>query len=276
MPSGSGAVGERHPLHYVQLFSLEFQPACNLAHVHTLCPASLPHRYDGLHCDRRLDDETILQLAEAAYLKYDFAGLICWHGYNEPLLDHRRMFALMGQIRERVPQARFLLWTNGMRLPDDLTPFAAFSEIQVTDYGGEYAPSAEKLARLREVCPNTDVNPGHLDTRLSWPGTYRDERCTKPLNELIVDVYGNFHICCFDWQGKASPGNVYRDGIDACFAKWAGMVPAIVRWPLDLSAPALCQRCPYRHARLPGFSKTIRRWAKAWVLAQDDTRAEGA
>jgi len=256
-------------LSLVQLVSIEFHAACNLAAAHDACPTARADRYAGVVKDRTLDDDTIVDLAARLAQDYGFRGLFCWHAYNEPLVQMGRMFGLMGRISAEVPDARYLLWTNGTLLPEDCRSFSRFSNIQVSDYGGADSPRPERLQALRAACPQVVVKPGVLDGRCEWTPTLKPLRCTKPLVELLVDVYGNVLLCCFDWRGQASPGNLFRDGLEACMARWEEMLPEIVAWPVSGRAPALCQRCPFRASRMSTFDKHARHRAHVWMAQQE-------
>jgi hypothetical protein len=236
----------------LQLLSFEISDRCNLASAHSRCPCHLGlARYSHLDTSHLLDDATIIETARRFYREFGFRGMIAWHYYNEPLLQAERMFGLIARIRCAVPESRFLLWTNGTLLPADCSAFAAFAEIHVTDYGGANPP--RNLDALRATCPRVIVERGNLDGRLAGLGEPADNPCKRPYTEFGVDAYGNCHLCCVDWRGLASQGNVLRDGLDACVSKWAAMAGAVCGDRMTAEAPEACRRCPRRYGAMSGF-----------------------
>lgn len=239
----------------LQLLILEVGESCPLAHLHLKCPAHLgTDRYERLDCSHLLDDDTIVATARSFYRDRGFTGLIGWHYYCEPLLYAERMFGLMARIRRAVPLSRFLLWTNGTLIPSDpvaLAQFALFERVVISDYGDEYSPRVGQLGR---VCPSITVIPAHLDERRQELGQPSDATCQRPYTEFIVDCFGNVHLCCIDWRGLASPGNVLRDGLDSCVVKWRDTAAGIVCTPMAPNAPEACRRCPMRFAERSNFA----------------------
>ena len=188
-------------------------------------------------------------------------------------MQTERMFRLIDRIHAQAPSARFLLWTNGTLLPEDVSGFSRFAIVQITDYGSVHTPDPARVAALRRVGPKVNVNPAKTDGRLIWPTTgVRPLQCVMPFKELLIDAHGNLTLCCYDWRGQASPGNVLRDGLDACLERWATMAEAVLAWPISPAAPALCQTCPYRWDRIPRFSLGVKRAAKAWIAQQEVAR----
>lgn len=237
----------------VQLLIFEVGEECNLAHLHTKCPSHLGRgRYDRLDCKRPLDDQTIIDTAKRFYGEFGFSGLVGWHYYNEPCLQLERMRGLAARIKRTVPQARFLLWTNGTLLPDNAARIDWCDTIRVTDYGGAHAP--HNLGCARAACGRVVVQPAHLDARMQGLGQASDRPCLRPYTEFILDCYGNVHLCCIDWRGLASPGNVLRDGLDECVNRWRQAAQRITSDPMQSDAPEACRCCPMRFGSRSNFT----------------------
>ena len=111
------------------------------------------------------------------------------------------------------------------------------------------------------------VNDAKLDKRMRGPGPDRADRgCLYPFSDLAIDHFGNVRLCCFDWQGLASPGNIFRDGLAGCLANWERTVRAIAQSPMAPDAPAVCRTC--RHSRFQTLGRTdlpAREAAKRWL-----------
>jgi hypothetical protein len=75
----------------------------------------------------------------------------------------------------------------------------------------------------------------------------RQAACIRPRFELNIDHYGHGHICCGDWRGEMSFGNIKTDSYDAFLRAWYA-----VRDPL---AALLNPITPESYERLPAICK---------------------
>ena len=235
-----------------QLLSIEIGEGCNLAKEHTECPSAHPNRYRHLDTSRKMTDNMIVEIVRRMYRDFGFRGLVAWHYYNEPLCQRKRMFRLMDRLAVEVPEARFCLWTNGTLLPRDLKPFAAFEQIVVTDYG---SLNARRITSLIAANPNVQVCRWGLDNRLDMEGDVSRGGCGRMFTEFVIDTYGNVHLCCYDWQGLGSPGNVHTRSLDDLVTRWQRTRDAVAMQPMMGGAPAVCHRCKMKSA---GVSRLLR------------------
>lgn len=241
-------------LSLIQILEFELSPACNLGRQHTKCPNRNPARWQTLNTTLTLDADTIVRTAVRAYREFGFTGLVGWIYYNEPLLEMDRMFDCMRRIRAEAPQARFILWTNGTLLPDDCSRFVEFEQIVVSMYQDlpDQADYADKLRRLQDACPWTCFRPTSadaLDDRLcAFAPLREDAPCLRPFVEFTVDAHGNVHLCCYDWRGEASPGNILISGLDRVLDRHAEMLAAIAGQRMTEFAPKACRACGHRWA----------------------------
>jgi hypothetical protein len=227
-----------------QFLIFELGRQCNLGAIHTACPNLHKDRF--AESIRELDDETILRIARDVYWDHGFRGLVGWHYYNEPLLQQERMFRLMDAIKWECPQAGFILWTNGTRLPADCAEFAKFDQIHITDYSADGRPP-RNLPYLQAAAPRAQIHRWTLDQRLHMLGETQNTRpCLRPFTEFIVDYSGRVHICCYDWRGLASPGSVYDCTTAEIVAKWQAMRDSVVGERMAVDAPEACRRCTMR------------------------------
>jgi len=107
---------------YTQFCSFEISDVCNRGREHTACPNMHPDRWKFSAGKRPMTDDQIIAVAEAMHAG-GFTGCFAWHHYCEPLTRWPRLRDVIARIRVRVPSARFLLWTNGDLIPDDLSEF---------------------------------------------------------------------------------------------------------------------------------------------------------
>ncbi|HUS38545.1 MAG TPA: SPASM domain-containing protein [Pirellulales bacterium] len=235
------------PLRTLQMIEFELGSACNLGHMHPECPNLHPERYGNLDVSRELDDDTIISAAVDAYENLGFTGLVGWIYYNEPLLEADRMFHLMREIKWRAPRARFILWTNGMMIPDDCERYRDFSQIVVSEYNSASRRGFDRLISHgidAKLLPNAKMDDRLVNIEPTAPGN--TEPCLRPFVELIIDNHGNSHLCCYDWQGKGTFGNIFDTPFAEIAATWRNQLPHIVGPQMDESAPGVCRACGHR------------------------------
>ncbi|MCK5439188.1 MAG: SPASM domain-containing protein, partial [Gemmatimonadetes bacterium] len=117
--------------------------------------------------------------------------------------------------------------------------------------------------------PGAVVYHWTLDSRLDITGPEHTGPCARPFVEFTIDCYGNVKLCCFDWQGLGSLGNVYTHGLDELVKKWQQIRRDICGEKMTDGAPAVCRTCRKRHAAvLPMLGK------EAWLpeIVEDAVR----
>lgn len=210
---------------------LELGTQCNLGQLHDKCPNQHPDRYKHVDTSRAMSDDTIVDTAVAMIQKHGFRGLIGWHFYNETTLSLDRMFRLMSRIQVLESSARFVLWTNGTLIQQDCSEYEQFAEIHVTDYGLDSIPCLSN--RLHGMKGAVHVHRWPLDDRLTATGNEpgrpeSDEPCCRMFTELIFDYYGNVHLCCYDWRGLGSPGNIHYNTVESIVKRWQATRRAMI------------------------------------------------
>jgi hypothetical protein len=216
--------------------------------VHHECPNKHPERYGTLDTSRELDDDSIVRCAVQAYQELGFTGMVGWIYYNEPLLQAERMFTLMDRIKAAEPRAKFILWTNGMLIPADCDQYRQFSEIVVSGYNDDSKRGVERLHAWK-INVRWVEKPGLDDRLVQLEPKDPQQPCLRPFTEFIIDAYGNTHICCYDWQGKATLGNVLVGDFATMVADWRKRLPEIAGERMTDKAPAFCQDCGHRWER---------------------------
>lgn len=228
-------------MRYTQMFMLEMGHVCNLAQEHSdSCPLATRVRQqtgDPLTFGQRVD------LGVAVYEQYGFRGLIGFHFYNEPMLRAGEMFAIMQCIRQRVPAARFILWTNGTITPED-ERMRLFDRIVCSNYRDDTTLDAYYRRYVAKVQVNPANGNWQFDGRLAdWRANpINHAPCFRPLIEFIVDDWGNGRMCCQDWRGDIPLGNVRDEGgLTAMLRERCRRMEEICGMPSF--APERCQRC---------------------------------
>lgn len=167
--------------------------------------------------------EIVRQLEEINY-----AGRFTTFSNNEPLLDER-MIELNRYARERLPKARFHLYTNGTLLT--LDKFVALTEIldeliidnyqqelklikpcvQIVEYCDKHPELKKKVTIvLRKPQEILTSRGGHAPNR-SHVASYGKERCLLPFKQMIIRPDGKVSLCCNDALGKYTLGDVSRE-----------------------------------------------------------------
>lgn len=242
-----------------QCLIFELSPICNLGEAHrAACPNRSPERWAGIVPGAMLSDDRIVEIATAMHRDYGFRGFVGWHYYNEPLATIGRMFSLMLRIRDEVPVSRFLLWTNGLLLPEAWPWRVDFDLAYVTWYPGH--PPAN-LDVLRDNCLDVRVVPANFDRRLAAPSEGDLSPCTRMLFEFAIDCYGFVHPCCWAWRGRDTIGNVITEPLGDVVARWQETRRLSIAGPV----PDACRRCGQRFRAVNSIDDRIGRDAGEWM-----------
>lgn len=182
--------------------AIELSNLCNYACIHTKCPAS------------QIDEKKIMPLSDIESIvgqlqDIKFKGTICFHIYNEPLMDPR-LFFIIDYIKQRISDVKVLIYTNGYYLTDSLVKDLqnGFADIiTATGYGQK---EFDRLINLKIDIPFS-VLRGELDDRLLW-GEKNKHECNVPCASLFsqvpIWVNGDVGLCCVDCYQKAIFGNI--------------------------------------------------------------------
>ncbi len=251
------------PLALLQIIDFELGEHCNLGHVHKECPNLHPERFSLLSTAKQLNDEKIIDSAVTAYEKLGFSGLIGFHYYNEPLLSANRLFKIAATIAGRTAKARFLLWTNGMLIPERCDQFFIFDQIVISGYNEQSARGRDRLAAAGIKCDYADN--AQLDDRLQTLEVKdKSASCKRPFLEMIFDNYGNTHICCYDWRGQGTTGNLNVEPIETLAQAWFAALPKIAGDKMATDAPRVCLNCSHRWDSFQVHDAAIVERAKHW------------
>lgn len=227
-------------MNFSDLRYLSFEAAdhCDMGGAHPFCPVGDPLRYPPHERRAVCPDRTIVDFALKVHER-GFRGLVGFHYYCDPLVDIDRVMSLMNRMVASIPGARFILWSNGVALkPFHRNWMEAFEKVVFTLHD----PSVE--GRLRDITgglPNVEIAQPYYDTRtdIYRPGPVSKGTCIRPAKiELPVNYGGNVRLCCADYRGTVSLGNIELEDHDRIldgFAEAADMALA--------SRIPLCWRC---------------------------------
>jgi 2-deoxy-scyllo-inosamine dehydrogenase (SAM-dependent) len=148
----------------------------------------------------------------------DYAGSVNFHNFNEPLLDSR-LVQFVAYARSKLPKAMLYFHTNGDLLTFDLWKQlwkAGLSKIHVNQYDGKVFPHIRNIYDQltpeekqifgvhrwsnRGVCNRAGLVKTSTKTPLA-------KRCRR-MRQLCIDYRGNTVLCCNDYLGAVSVGNI--------------------------------------------------------------------
>lgn len=250
-------------MQYTQFLIFEVGKGCNLAEKHKRCPSSHPDRFGDQKKFGPMPDDLIVNTACEAMDK-GFSGLIGFHYYNEPLLYLDRIEKLVGEIKEKKPEARFVLWTNGHLFPEDISRLKIFNKAWVTNYdGGDYS-------RIRKAIPDCTEVKWNLDGRSEKQGGRNRTPCGRIFSELTFDYYGEAHLCCIDWRNECKIGNLHSHSFKTVLSRFQDIRRTIMNGVTE-DAPTLCKKCTMGHKRISDLVPEIAEKARKYLQNSNKT-----
>lgn len=186
---------------------------CNYALIHKKCPANCVKEKEIM--PSKLVYKILDELAQS-----EFDGTICFHIYNEPLIDPR-LFLFIQYAKKVMPKCLVEIYSNGYYLNsvmlNELREIG-MDILVTTGYGkNEY----ERLIDLNTDMP-FHVSLGSLDDRLDY---YTEKNTTQVTSNSICNTYlsqvpifsnGDIGTCCLDYKHPYSLGNVIDNSLEEC------------------------------------------------------------
>jgi len=231
-------------LRNLSYLSFEINDLCNLTDQHPQCPRNAD-RFANSSSQTPIGIDDIVNFFR--FCKgLGFNGLVNLHYYNEPLCTKDKML----EIISRLPEANFSLWTNGLLLSGDYrknTFLNAFEDVMITVYP---FTNRNTVANTMIHYPNVRVQEAHLDNRktedIEPKFNPKITSCHRPDWELIIDYYGNGHVCCGDWKAEMRIGNIlntpYQEFIDN-WKKWRDRLSQNWNEETYKLLPNVCKLC---------------------------------
>jgi Iron-sulfur cluster-binding domain len=227
------------PFRFTKRISFELSNRCDMSGQHSRCPL---HRSSEAP---RILRTSIIDAVLVSCRRYDFAGVIAFHLYNEPGLDPRLTW-LMERIKRALPRCRLYLLTNGGYLTQHLAEefvTRGLDYLDVSVYGESdfVRHSALQLPIRVRVLRQT------LDDRLSWYAAdptrpASSAPCYCPLYEVCITCEGQVGLCPYDWQRRHLFGDLRRESIDDILVSGA-VVAAYERLAAGQRDFEVCRRC---------------------------------
>jgi len=227
---------------YIQFLSIEIGRECNYAELHKgSCPSCDMDRYGDMDISSEMTNVEILETIRKSY-EMGFNGFIAFHYYNEPMLFIGRIEIIIQNVKKEFENARFCLWTNGSKLDDNLDKMELFDSIYITQYtkNEHFGHVRKYMKETAKICTLV----GNLDNRKNnFKINDNLDLCLKPFNEMIIDFYGNIHMCCMDWKGEIKLGNIKTDSFDNIHKKFFKIREQLITSPISDKSPDICKKC---------------------------------
>jgi radical SAM protein with 4Fe4S-binding SPASM domain len=183
---------------------VEIGNRCNLQC--TYCPNSVLPKEEEQWIAPELFEQIVEQLAEMG-----FTGTFSFHLYNEPLLHHG-LEDMVRNVREKLPQARPVLFTNGILLDNDRYQRlmeAGMARFIVTQHGNYRLPQRPRQTLQTPehlLLSNRGGLLGKLDAPLQSP-------CYATMEMLIISCKGEVLHCFEDALKRRVMGNLKKQNI---------------------------------------------------------------
>lgn len=198
-------------------FNIEINTSCNRRCAY--CPNSISER--GSIKNEQVMDEAIYHKLIDELAAIDFRGRISPQLYGEPLL-HPHLTELMAYTRKKMPKVHIVLISNGDALTIDTFHDlldAGVNKFSITQHGTSMATNIaqlfDHLSDKKELRKKVRYNRFDAATPLYNRGGLihpavvdTTPRCSDPGNPVAIDHAGNVLLCCHDYFGTVSFGNI--------------------------------------------------------------------
>lgn len=198
------------------------------------CPNSVFDR--SLKHNEKLMPEDLFKKILCDLKSMKFTGRISPHFYGEPLLD-KRLAGLMGIAHSTLPKARLEIYTNGDLL--DIALMEKLYEASVRNYvvalhgdKKENELSEDRISHLRKEMRTAGKkvvidlinlqNDSYLSNRgglVRVKNVAKKVFCQYSSNALVINYAGDVLLCCNDYLGQVSFGNVGKEPLPEIWNK---------------------------------------------------------
>jgi len=173
-----------------------------------------------------------------------FKGKIGWHYYNEPMITIDRGLNLMNQISSKYPDTKYVLWTNGYKIDKSSREWLSlFHQISISLYNEE---DRMRLTSAIKNIPGASCVAAQHDSRLQVYDVKQKNPggCRRPMDiEMSINHYGNMRMCCSDFRGHISMGNIMEEDHDLLINMWFEMAEKVAAGEVRL-----CWQCRSIHS----------------------------
>jgi radical SAM protein with 4Fe4S-binding SPASM domain len=219
-----------------------------------------------------MSEQLIHKIAEELAVE-NYSGSIALFLNNEPLID-KRISQIVGIFRKSCPKNEIFLSTNGSLLTAELylSLFdSGLSHLIINNYNNKrgftdkIGKALEQIlssghGKLHEYMENTVILLKNKDEILNSRAgeapnkinakryeSYQQNSCANPFRQMSILPDGRVSLCCEDFAGRVTVGNIETEYIRAV---WNGSAMRTMRAELQTNGRktiSTCQCCDYGH-----------------------------
>ncbi len=220
-------------------YAIQLSNLCNYAFIHTKCPANSVSEKIIMSSDlfhKIIDDLSANQ----------FKGTICFHLYNEPMIDPR-LFQFIQYINHAMPEAEVEVYTNGYYLNQTMASELVDAGTTIIICTAYNENEFDRLSSLNVECAFR-VFRGILDDRLdrySAPdnGAPNQSKCRTMITQTPIFPDGDVGYCCMDYKKSVVFGNVNNGSLKDCIQNEKAIQLQKSLLNGDRSVNSLCTNC---------------------------------
>ncbi len=196
-----------------------------------------------------------LQSIVADLKQIGYSGNFSPHFYNEPLLD-LRLIEFLSFTKKNLPQVTISLFSNFTRMtPETFRRLCASTDrfVATIDETAIWESVSRLMSNItpdeRKRIVTRSLHRVGLSNRAgliaaSHEALQKPRQCIFALQHIDIDAFGNVHLCCNDYEGRAVFGNIYEKGLVEIW-----QAPEYVRVRRDISegrpGHPLCADCTW-------------------------------
>lgn len=212
--------------------TIQLSNLCNYAERHDRCPV---RTYKTIEI---LPSRVVYDIIDTlAACDFNRRKKVCFHVYNEPLIDPRLMMFIT-YLRSKCDKIGIHLWSNGWYLDQGLAKElidAGVTKMTLSAYTSREYERFQKMADDLALMATWDIQRWkQLKKRvMAVDDIVKDKYkpCRSPWSDLVVRASGQLGLCCLDWREDATFGSVYREALlqPSSFVSLNGFGPALER-----------------------------------------------
>jgi len=230
-------------LEHTDRFMFELNNQCVYADKHRKCPV---HRNKE---PQTLPEKIVLDVFDFMSDE-DFSGRVSFHNYNECLTDPR-LFMFIDKLKRICPKCHVFIMTNGWNLDQEMLDELNAHGVQYVEVSA-YTESESKRIRERVIQPNgmtyRVMTKKILDDRMDIYTSVEVEcktPCYAPLTEIVIRSSGKVDLCCFEWAGEYTFGDLNTQSIKEILEK-ENMTKVYEKLSKGHREFPICKRCTLR------------------------------
>ena len=173
----------------------------------TYCPNSISDRGDIKNI--RLMEESLFRKIIDELAEIRFNGRLSPHFYGEPLTD-KRLPILLSYARNKLPEAKIVIYTNGDLLNEDTYNELKKAGVDLFHVSNPVGLNINKKdIKVYNLTKEELYNRGAL---LDIPKK-KASCCLLPYNNLVINYRGDIVLCCNDFYSTKTFGNLKEESL---------------------------------------------------------------